>query len=107
MRRTVWYCREQDHFEGLAEILNLGWGLDPAINGGKPIALENGVVYHLIRYEPGEVRPVEAGEFDDVISVRDVAPNDADGWLAQGYKIQAVYQKNLILFKRQPKEEVA
>jgi len=97
LKRVIWLCTEQSHFTDLAErVLSAGWELDPAF--GKPIALENGVVYHLVKYEPGEEPKPEAkhGEFDDVVETREVP----HGVVPDGFTVQALYAKSAVLIKR-------
>lgn len=82
MQRVTILAVDQEGFNNVTEALHDGWVLDPDIYDGRPIRLENSVVYHLIKYEEGE-EPVEAeepaGKFDGVVSVRSVPLNEVDG----------------------------
>lgn len=42
-------------------------------------------------------------ELKDVISLKDVPPNEADAYLAQGYVLLQTWQKNVFLVKYCPK----
>jgi hypothetical protein len=100
LKRTIHLCTQQGHFTDVNMLMENGWELDPAF--GKPIALENGVVYHLVRYEAGEEPKPEAkpGEFDDVVETREMP----HGPVPDGFTVQAIYAKAMIVIRRRPKE---
>jgi len=108
MERRIWFCTDQPAFNEVNRLLEQGWVLDPDIYDGRPIRLENSVVYHLVKYEEGE-EPVEAegpaGKFDGVVSVRSVPLNEVDELLAEGYEVVELYAKTATLIKRKTEAE--
>ncbi|MFA5366263.1 MAG: hypothetical protein WC325_13865 [Candidatus Bathyarchaeia archaeon] len=41
-------------------------------------------------------------KLENIISLKDVAPNDADTWLSQGYVVLQTWQKNVFVAKYKP-----
>lgn len=53
--------------------------------------------------EVTEVKETGGIKLEDVVSLKDCAPNDADAWLAQGYKLFQTWQKNVFVVKLKEK----
>lgn len=103
MYRLIHFCINQPNFNTVCDLFKEGWILDPSIYDGKPLRLENGVVYHLVKYEEGEA-PVEEAEAR-IESIKSVAINEADEWLAQGYEVKDTFAKTVTLVKLSEIEE--
>lgn len=54
MERQIHFCIDQPSFNEVCELLKEGWILDPEIYDGKPLQLDNGVVYHLVKLSDKE-----------------------------------------------------
>jgi len=98
MKRKILLCNDQTHFSTVREILEEGWVLDPGVYDGKPMRLDNAIVYHLVKYVEGE-EPSEVVE-PRVESIKSVAINEADEFLAEGYEIKDTFAKTVTLIKR-------
>lgn len=113
MKRKLVFCNDQFTLNLLSTDLEGGWILDPAYDA-KPLRLDNAVIFPLVLYEDDLERAyadeqkasaeVKVGEFDGVVSLRDVPNAEVDPLLKDGYVIQAIYAKSTILLKRQAKE---
>jgi len=97
MERKILLCNDQTHFSTVREILEEGWVLDPSIYDGKPMCLENAIVYHLVKYGEGE-EPSEIVE-PLIESIKSIAINEADEFLAKGYEIKDAFAKTVTLIK--------
>jgi len=96
----------------LGAALRIGYVFDPLVNDGKLLRFDDYALAYLVLPETDEEKaslvPLEepkVGEYDDVNSIKDVSPNEADQWLSQGYKVQAIFSKNVILVKHKDVEE--
>lgn len=111
MKHILVFANDQVGFDKANGCMAEGWELDPRFDG-KPLRMDAAVVFPLVLYESEEERPkpfeeVRKGEFDDVVSMRDVANGDVDGLLKEGYVIHSIYAKNTILLKRGVLEPVS
>jgi len=106
MKRTIIVASDKNRFSDVNDHFKVGWILDPAIYDGRPLRLDNAVVYLLVKYteeerEQHEQQPIE----DKVISIRNVPTNDADALIQQGYVIKDTYAKTVTLIKTKVKDE--
>jgi len=98
MNRLILLCEDQEDFITARDRFKFGWILDPDIYGGRPLRLENAVVYHLIKYEEGEEpQPETEGK---IISIKSVPIAEADKLLKDHYEIADRYAKTVTLIKR-------
>jgi len=87
-------------FDVINVLLNEGWILNPSIYGGKPLRLDNAVVYHLIKYTPEEVFELSQVEPEDqIVSVRKVEHEQVDQWIKKGYQVREIYANHTVLVK--------
>ena len=49
-------------------------------------------------------QPVKGVDLQNIASLKDVAPNEVDTFLAQGYVVYQTWQKNVFVVKLKPKE---
>lgn len=79
--------------------LDEGYVLDPIFKRN-PIVVDNvGAIYHLIKYESEDEKPQPEQE-EEIVSLKQVDNPEVDGYLAQGYRIHAIYAKHSILVKK-------
>jgi len=100
MMRTIVVATDQVNYSDVNERFEDGWILDPAIYDGRPLRLDNAVVYHLVKYTEEEREQLEQQPIEyKVISIRNVPTNDADELIQQGYEIADRYAKTVTLIK--------
>jgi hypothetical protein len=76
---------------------------DTTIQGGDTLETYVCPLCGSLRYTEVVEEKQGAINLADVISLKDCAPNDVDGWLAQGYVPFQVWQKNVFVVKLKPK----
>jgi len=107
MQRLIMFCMLQPDYNEVCDLFQEGWVLDPDIYDGRPLRLENGVVYHLVRYESGEEPTEEAAVEPKILSIKSVPINEADDLLQQGYVLKDTFAKTVTLIRyEQPEDEV-
>ena len=99
------YAANQKELDSVQTLLTNGYELDPEY--AKPIHMELALVYPLVLYESEEERPKpvdesKPSEFDDVLETREIP----HGLVPEGFRVHAVYQKNLIVVRRKPAQPV-
>lgn len=101
MIRIFKLCKEWKDFDRVSNLMDEDYVLDPDIYGGKPLRLENAVVYHLIKYGEGE-RPVESTEptVETVVEVKiGNDPEVVKTWIGKGFRVKAFYSGKVQLVK--------
>jgi hypothetical protein len=100
MKRQIHLAETQVDYSVVNGLLLGEWVLDPDIYDGRPCRLGNAIVYHLIKYESEEEKPVdEEIEGRKVVSIKSVPINEADELLKQGYELKDTYAKAVTLVK--------
>lgn len=104
MDHIVLYVDGDGKAETLNQYLAEGWVLHPE---ARTVALESAAIYHLARYAEGEQPELEGkkGEFENVVDVKSAEFHEVEGLVQQGYTVQNLYQKNVLLIKRREQVE--
>jgi len=98
-------AEEQKEYDVVNNAFEAGWVLDPDMYGGKPVRLENAVIYHLVQYESEDEKPVVEEEIEqEIISIQSVPINEADRLVQAGYVLKDTFAKTVTLVKYAEKE---
>ena len=91
--------------EKLYDYLKKGYVLDPDIYSGKPVRFDQGVIYHLVKYEDDELPEEIEEKLSRIVSIKNVLINEADALIEKGYVIKDTYAKNVTLIKYEEEED--
>ena len=98
VERKIMFCTLASDYGLVNEQMQKGWILNPEIYAGKPLRLDNAVVYHIVKYTEEEM--VELNKKEEIVSVKSVDLNDVDALLKEGYTVKELYAKNAVLIKK-------
>ena len=98
MERLILGAWNQTDLAYVNEHLENGWILNPHINNGQPIVLNDGVIYHLSFYTKAEIHAQE--DKSKIVSVLSVPIADADYYIRQGYEVDQTFSKTVNLVKK-------
>ena len=104
MKREIVVADDTESMSYVANLLNQGYVLDPTLTANKPYLLENSTVWPLVLYENDGEKPkpeTKAGEFDDVVDVIEVQFGGVPDKIKEGYAVQTIYAKCIVMIKRQ------
>ena len=114
MKRKAYFITEktQNQLDNLIQDINSEWTLD---NSDFPpvIATDNFVIYHLVKYEKGDIveaepepEPETPKTYEDfrpyeslIESVKSVPIDKVDEYIQEGYRVERIYSKHAILIK--------
>jgi hypothetical protein len=105
MNRRFILASDQVQLDAASKLLAEGGEIAPEYEG-KPIRLEWSLVFPLVLYESEEKRPQleveerKPGEFDDVEDVKSAEFSEVADLKKQGWIVQALYVKNVLMLKR-------
>lgn len=109
MEHIVLYVDGDGKTEKLNQYLAEGWVLHPEV---RTVTLDVAAIYHLVRYTEVEQLALEAlevevkrGEFEDVVDVKSAEFPEVEGLVKEGYVVQSLYAKNVLLIKRRGQGE--
>lgn len=104
MKREIVVADDSESMMYVAKLLSEGYVLDPTLTRGTPYLLETSTVWPLVFYETVEERPkpeTKIGEFDNVVDVIEVQFGGVPDKIKEGYTVQTIYAKAVIMLKRQ------
>ena len=104
MKREIILCQSQGDYDRARDLLGQGWEFDLRVSD-HPMHLDAGHVFALVLYESDAERPKpveerKPGEFDDVVDVKSVEFPEVEAFVKQGYVVQSLYAKNVLMIKR-------
>jgi hypothetical protein len=104
--RKIVLAKTQEDFGEVVKLVDQGWLLDSAMYEGRPLRLEDAVVYHLIKFSAEELAAMakEAELEPEIISMVKVPYDKVDELLEKGYKVKDTYAKDVVLTKTGAKE---
>jgi len=99
--RKILRAHYQEIYDQVVQLLADGWILDPNIYKGVPMRLETGIVYHLIKYSEEELaaRAREKELEPQIVDVKKVPHDEVEALVKQGYKVETIYAKDVVLVK--------
>ena len=99
-RKFVLAITQKDYDE-VAQLLGQDWILDNQISEGQPVGLEDGVVYHLVKFTEEELETLarEKELEPQTQSVKKVPYDQVDEMLKKGYEIKDTYATHAIMVK--------
>jgi len=106
LKRQLLLTVTQEEYSKIPLLMSQGWLIDPQLAGDRPIKLDHALVWPLVLYETSEevpkpVLPEEKpGEFDDVTDVKSLDHAQVAEYIAKGYRVHEIFQKNVIVTLR-------
>ena len=100
MDQKIMPCWNLSDFEDVNEHFETGWVLNPNLNDGRPMILNDCVVYHLVFYSKEDVGLVKQNGEMKIVSLKSVPVGEVDDWLAQGYEVEQMFAKTANVVKR-------
>ncbi|GAI96063.1 unnamed protein product, partial [marine sediment metagenome] len=85
----------------IVTLLDQGWILDPNIYKGAPMRLEEAIIYHLIKFTPEELaaKAKEKQLEPQIVDVKKVPHEEVKDLVKQGFKVETLYAKDVVLVK--------
>jgi len=99
MERVAIFVNDPVSLDCAMQYLREGWLIDPDL---KILRLESAAIYHLVKYSEEEAQAMAQTALEDrVVSLKSVAIEETDTYLAQGYEVKDTFAKTVTLEKRE------
>ncbi|MBA7646859.1 hypothetical protein ES703_54625 [subsurface metagenome] len=99
--RKIVRAHYQEIYDQVVQLLDDGWILDPNIYKGAPMRLEEAIVYHLIKFSQDELaaKAKEKTLEPQIVDIKKVPHDEVEALVKQGYKVETIYAKDVVLVK--------